>query len=135
MSAKRRGFIAALPLCRHKPAGLVRHLGWVAYPDLCRAPHPNGGHYPFDERDHSPWRIGRPAPVRHVLVIGQRGLEMFRFLIAPFQKASGSVSDRPASADAARQEFERLFRDDLAAHSQSIAQTRGVAHAADPIHA
>lgn len=60
---------------------------------------------------------------------------MFRFLIAPFQKASGSAGDRPASADAARQEFERLFRDDLAAHSQSIAQKRAALRGADPAHA
>jgi hypothetical protein len=60
---------------------------------------------------------------------------MFRFLIAPFQKASGSAADRPASADAARQEFERVFRDDLAAHNQSIPQTRGAVNEADPIHA
>lgn len=60
---------------------------------------------------------------------------MFRFLIAPFQKATGSAADTTASADAARQEFERLFRDDLAAHSQTIAQSRASLRGSDPAHA
>ena len=60
---------------------------------------------------------------------------MFRFLIAPFQKVTGSAADTPASADAARLEFERLFRDDLVAHSQSIAQTRAAVRGSDPAHA
>lgn len=64
---------------------------------------------------------------------------MFRFLIAPFQKSAASDAAPSARADAARQEFERLFREDLAAHSQSIAQTRGPMRGsmrgADPAHA
>lgn len=60
---------------------------------------------------------------------------MFRFLIAPFQKANGSAADTPASADVARLEFERLFREDLAAHSQSIAQARAALRRPDPMHA
>jgi hypothetical protein len=60
---------------------------------------------------------------------------MFRFLIAPFQKSNAAKAVPPAQGDPARLEFERLFRDELQAHSQSIAQTRGALPGADPVHA
>ena len=60
---------------------------------------------------------------------------MFRFLIAPFQKPAASNAAPSAQSDAVRQEFERLFREDLADHSQSIVQARATGRAADPMHA
>ena len=63
------------------------------------------------------------------------GVEMFRFLLAPFQKSNAAKAAAPAQGDPARLEFERLFRDELVAHSQSIAQTRDARRGADPVHA
>jgi hypothetical protein len=60
---------------------------------------------------------------------------MFRFLIAPFQKSPQSIATPAGQGDPIRQEFERLFREDLMAHSHSIAQTRGAGRGADPSHA
>lgn len=134
-SGKRRGFIAASPPSRHKPVGMIQHNEWVTYPDLWLVEYPSGGFYPFDEGDHSPWWIGRPAPLGHVMDMRLGGFAMFRFLIAPFQKSAASDAAPSGHVDPARQELERLFREDLAAHSQSIAQTRGAMRGADPVHA
>ena len=60
---------------------------------------------------------------------------MFRFLIAPFQRSATAATVSLVPVDPARLEFERLFRDDLAAQSLIIAQVRAKSRSADPAHA
>lgn len=50
---------------------------------------------------------------------------MFRFLKAPFQRQGGDAKgDQPDAVSVSRDEFEQLFRDDLAAHSLTLGSTR-----------
>lgn len=59
---------------------------------------------------------------------------MLRLLIASFQKTPAAATAQASHVDPARLEFERLFRDDLAAHDLTIAQVRGAGRAANPNH-
>ena len=60
---------------------------------------------------------------------------MLRFLIAPFQRTPAAATVQASSNDRARQEFERLFRDDLAALTLTLRHRSPAERRPDPAHA